>query len=626
MRDNPRNEILTIALLGTPNSGKSTLFNALTGLHQKIANYPGVTVEPSIGSFTFNKTTFTLVDLPGTYSLLPKSPDEEFSTKFIKGEYDDSYPKPNAIVLVIDGTKLEKGLFLFSYLKEINIPVFIVVTMIDSIKASGSVFDDIALERILNVPVIGVVGSKGLGLNTLKETLCNVNSSTEYNGKDQMLADRTIEDRITWSNEIAQKVITNNHPNALSEKIDKYLLHPVLGFLFFLLIIGLFFQSIFSWAEPLMNVVEQGIGGLQTTTDSFFQNAVVNSFVNDGIISGVGSVVIFLPQIIILTLLISLLEDSGYLARAAFLVDRVMGVFGLQGRSFIPLLGSFACAIPGIMSARIIPSYKDRLITILVAPLMTCSARLPIYTLIISAFIPNTKFFGFVGFQVVVLALLYGIGLFSGLLVALVMKKTQSNADITPFLLEFPPYRIPAFKNIAITIWLRTKDFLTTAGTIILGLSMLLWVLTEFPKTNLTSSISSEQAQMIQLENSYAGILGKSIQPIFAPIGFDWKVTVGIIGSFAARETFISFMGQIYSTKDSDSHQPLRDVLRTAITLPTALSILVFYVFALQCMSTVAIIKRETKSWKWSAIAFGYTFLLAYGGSFCTYHLALHFI
>ncbi|MBX7155955.1 MAG: ferrous iron transport protein B [Candidatus Kapaibacterium sp.] len=614
----------TVALVGTPNSGKSTLFNTLTGLHQKIANYPGVTIEPSIGSFYYNSIRFNLIDLPGTYSLAAKSIDEEYTTKFIKGELSPQQPKPDCIVLVIDGTKLEKGLFLYTYLQEYNVPIIIAITMIDSIKAAGSVFDDVTLERLLSTPVVGVVGSKGLGIDTLKEQLVsNVGSTESTNPKLSNV--ENIEERVAWSNNVMQQVIANNHPNVTSERIDKIVLHPKLGLILFTFILAIFFQSIFSWAEPVMNLIEELVALLQGSIDSIVQNGVLHDFISNGIISGVGSVVIFLPQIIILTLLVSILEDSGYLARAAFLVDRIMGIFGLQGRSFIPLLGSFACAIPGIMSARIIPSYKDRLITILIAPLMTCSARLPVYTLLIAAFIPDISFYGFISLQVVVLAMLYTIGLLSGLIIALVLKKTKFRSDITPFLLEFPPYRFPTLKNISISIWIRTKDFLTTAGTIILSMSVMLWVLTEFPKTEAPIGTNPETAQMVQLENSFAGMIGKTIQPVFAPIGFDWKITISVLGSFAARETFISFMGQIYSTKDDTEHQPLRQVLKTSISLPTALSILIFYVFALQCMSTIAIIKRETQSWKWSAFAFAYTFVLAYVGSFCTYHLAIWF-
>jgi ferrous iron transport protein B len=340
------------------------------------------------------------------------------------------------------------------------------------------------------------------------------------------------------------------------------------------------------------------------------------------VIGGVGSVVVFLPQILLLNLLVVLLEESGYLARAAFLVDRAMGLFGLQGRSFIPLLGSFACAIPGIMSARIIPSYRDRLVTIMATPLMTCSARLPVYTLIISALIPAATIGGVFSLQAAVMAGLYVLGAISGLLIALLLKKTMFKGAVVPFLIEFPPYRLPSWKSMWVTVYGRTRDFLTTAGTVILVFSIALWILTELPRTDRSLAASPIQAERIQIEQSYAAQIGRAIQPAFAPLGFDWRITLGVLSSFAARETFVSSMGQIYAADVQENDESLRTVLRSEYPLAVGLSILAFYVYALQCISTIAIMRRETGSWKWPALAFALTFALAYAASFTAYTLA----
>jgi ferrous iron transport protein B len=350
-------------------------------------------------------------------------------------------------------------------------------------------------------------------------------------------------------------------------------------------------------------------------------NDLLRSFVVRGLIGGVGSILVFLPQIIILNVLVTILEECGYLARAAFLVDRAMGVFGLQGRSFIPLLGSFACAIPGIMSARIIPSYRDRMATIMATPLMTCSARLPVYTLLISSVVPAITIAGGFSLQAAVMVGLYVLGALSGLLVALVLKRTMFRGAVVPFMIEFPPYRMPSLRSIGVTMVHRTRDFVTTAGTVILAFSVALWILTELPRAQPDPSMSELQQQQHQLDNSYAADLGRTIQPIFAPLGFDWRITLGVLSSYAARETFVSAMGQIYAADVAESDAPLREVLQERIPLRTGLSILAFYVFALQCISTMAIMKRETGSWKWPALAFGITFAMAYVASLIVYNV-----
>lgn len=610
----------TIAFVGTPNCGKSTLFNLLTGLHQKVGNFPGVTVEPAIGTLKAGKSELLVIDLPGTYSLHPKSRDEELTLAALKG-IEESLPKPDGVVFVIDGTNVEKALFLFSHFAELQIPAIAVVTMIDSIKAQGGTLDDITLEQQLGIPVLTVVGSKGIGVEEIKDQLSRLKEFV----LPRVWSSQPLEtsERYEKARELTQAVLNIRFHDKRTERLDKIFLHPVFGPMVFLVVMALFFQSIFTWANPLMDGIEGIFQWAQDIVTSTVPEGLFQSFLTKGVIAGVGSVLVFLPQILLLNFFIVVLEDCGYLSRAAFLVDRMMGVFGLQGRSFIPLLGSFACAIPGIMSARIIPSEKDRMATMLVAPLMTCSARLPVYTLLISAFVPAMLLGGVVSLQAILLAGLYLLAAVTGLVIAAVFKRTMFRGSKLPFLIEFPPYRLPSIRNLVITVGNRSKEFVKTAGTIILVLSIVLWALTEFPQTSITPGTPPMEAARIQLENSYAGHIGKAIQPMFAPLGFDWKLTIGVIGSFAAREVFVAVMGQLYSADVSAGDEPLRDILAGSISLPAALSVLAFYVFALQCISTIAVLKRETGSWKWPAFAFGYTFLLAYSLSFLVYRLAL---
>ena len=607
-----------IALVGTPNVGKSTLFNELTGLSQKVGNFPGVTVEPMVGTISVENQRLELIDLPGVYGVDPASEDEQLTIDVLSGRHN-VISKPDAILLVVNAQNPEKCFVLFSHLAELGLPIMVVVTMVDSVKAAGGVFDDITLLHELGVNVYPVVGRKGLGVAELRAALV---SGAWRMPKETNLHGSSIEQRFAWSNRLIEKVLTSGAPDALRERLDNVLLHPVWGTLVFWGVMAFFFQAIFSWAQPMMDGIDGWIAALQELVDEQAFDPTVKSLLSKGVIGGVGSVVVFLPQILLLNLLVVLLEESGYLARAAFLVDRAMGLFGLQGRSFIPLLGSFACAIPGIMSARIIPSYRDRLVTIMATPLMTCSARLPVYTLIISALIPAATIGGVFSLQAAVMAGLYVLGAISGLLIALLLKKTMFKGAVVPFLIEFPPYRLPSWKSMWVTVYGRTRDFLTTAGTVILVFSIALWILTELPRTDRSLAASPIQAERIQIEQSYAAQIGRAIQPAFAPLGFDWRITLGVLSSFAARETFVSSMGQIYAADVQESDESLRTVLRLEYPLAVGLSILAFYVYALQCISTIAIMRRETGSWKWPALAFALTFALAYAASFTAYTLA----
>ncbi len=609
----------TIAVVGTPNTGKSTLFNVLTGLQQHVGNYPGVTVEPLLGTVTHDGTSVTLIDLPGTYSLASASEDEKMTVDVLTGVHP-SIPRPNAILFVMNASNPEKCLVLYSQLAALGLPMLVCITMIDTVKAAGGGFDDIAMYHEFGVRILPVVGSKGLGIGDVKAALV-----TEHDARVPTVVvppEATIEERFIWARDVERRFWHHGKQDLRTAALDRVLLHPILGSVIFIVVMVLFFQSIFWWASPLMDGIDAVMSAVRESIATSMGDTLLSSFISNGLIAGVGSVIVFLPQILILNVFITILEECGYLARAAFLVDRFMGLFGLQGRSFIPLLGSFACAIPGIMSARIIPSYRDRMATIMATPFMTCSARLPVYALLISACIPATQLWGVLSVQGVVLTALYVAGALSGLLIALLLKRTMFKGGVVTFLMEFPPYRMPSWKSLWITVYNRSKDFLKTAGTVIVVFSVILWVFTALPRVDVPANTPPLQAAQMQMEGSYAASVGKAIQPLFAPLGFDWKITLGVLSSYAARETFVSAMGQIYAADVSESDVPLRSVLHTTIPLATGLSILAFYVYALQCVSTMAIMKRETGSWKWPAIAFAMTFVLAYTASLLVFTIA----
>lgn len=608
-----------IAFVGTPNCGKTTLFNVLTGMRKKVGNFPGITIEPSLGNVSTGEKSIAILDLPGLYSMLAASLDEELTMQVLQKGHP-SIAQPHGIVFVMDATNIEKSLYLYSQVAELGIPMIIALTMVDGVKARSGVIDDIAIERLTGLSVFPIVGHKGIGLDALKQALLE---DREWNIPNVPPIFEEIRDRVHWSRNTADAVLTIKEPDTVTSRLDSILLHPIGGILSFVIIMAIFFQSIFSWAIPFMDLIESGFSSLQQLALQNLPPGLFSDLIARGLIAGVGSVIVFLPQIIILNVFVVILEDCGYLARAAFLVDRFMGIFGLQGRSFIPLLGSYACAIPGIMSARIIPSHRDRMTTMLIAPLMTCSARLPVYTLIISAFIPPMIIGRFFSLQAIVLAGLYILGGLTGLLVAFVMKKSMFKGDVIPFLIEFPPYRLPSLKSLFVTVSDKALDFLKSAGTVIVALSLVLWFLSAFPRMEFTDSIPEIQQQQMQLEQSYAGQMGKAIAPVFEPIGFDWKLTIGVLGSFAAREVFVSVMGQLYGADTTDSDASLRDTLQQTIPFASALSVLAFYVYALQCISTMGILKRETGSWKWPAFAFVYMFVLAYGFAYIVHAIAL---
>jgi ferrous iron transport protein B len=613
---------LRLGLIGSPNSGKTTLFNALTGMRAKVGNYPGVTVERREGRAVFDRRESVVIDLPGTYSLNAISPDEEVVCRVIDGELEDA---PNALVVVADACSLERSLLVVAQVLRRDTPACLVLTMTDELQARGGYLDIPQLERALGIPVLGVVGHKGIGMDGLRRLLAHPESWS----RPPIPPPESAEDRAAWADSIIASVLAQRPRMSRStEAIDRVLLHPIAGTLLFAAVMVTFFQLIFAWATPAMDLIDAGIGATAGFIHATLPVGFLASFLADGLVAGVGSVVIFVPQIALLFTLLYLLEDVGYMARAAFVVDRLMGRVGLEGRAFVSLLSSYACAVPGIMATRTIPSARDRLVTILVAPLMTCSARLPVYALLIAAFVPATTVWGPFGLQGLTLLALYLLGSIAALVVATVLTRTLLSSDSLPFYMELPPYRMPTARLLVSQVWGSVSAFLRRAGTIILAVSIVLWFLLNFPSSTPPEGADAATASRHALENSFAGRAGHAIEPLVAPLGFDWKISVGLIGSLAAREVIVATLAQVYAA--SDESTSLREAIRADVdprtgrkvfTPATVASLLVFFVFALQCVSTLAIIRRETNGWRWPAFAFGYLLVLAYAASFATHRI-----
>lgn len=619
---------LRLALLGAPNSGKTTLFNALTGSRAKVGNYPGVTVERREGTVLIGRRRARVLDLPGTYSLLPDSPDEEIAVRVATGclPGEDS---PDGLVIVIDGTTLRRGLGLVAQTLALGRPSLLVVTMIDEVRARGGKLDLAALAERLGIPVAGVVGHRGVGLDRLRRWL--EEPDRWPCPAEPPPADDPAE-RFAWVDALVREVTAaETQADLRTQRIDRVLLHPVAGSFVFAAVMVFLFQSIFAWAVPAMDALEQGVGRLGQFSRAVLPAGLLTELWADGILAGVGSVLVFLPQIVLLFTLIHLLEAVGYLGRAAFLVDRILGWVGLQGRCFVSLLSSYACAIPGILSTRSIRSPRERLATILVSPFMTCSARLPVYTLMIAAFVPATTVWGPLGLQGLVMLGLYLLGALTALGSAALLSSTLLRGSPSSFVMELPPYRFPTLRVLVVQVWRSAAAFVKRAGTIILLASILIWGLLAFPRAEPNPALEPEASAQAQLEGSFGGHIGRFIEPAIAPLGFDWKIGVGLVASLAAREIFVSTLAQIYAVGDPEDFEGLRKALRTeqdpgtgrpVYSLATALSILVFFVFALQCTSTIAVMGRETGTWRWPALAFGYMLALAWGASFVTYHVA----
>ncbi|HTM66113.1 MAG TPA: ferrous iron transport protein B [Flavipsychrobacter sp.] len=697
-----------IALVGNPNSGKSSLFNVLTGLNQKVGNFPGVTVDKKTGNCKINESfTAQIIDLPGTYSLYPKSADEQVTYEVLLNR--DNPDRPDLIIVIADAANLKRNLLFCSQIMDLKIPVIIALTMNDIARRKGITIDIEGLERLMGVPVVAINPRKNKGIPQLKKTIAGIHTvSSRPSGKEfidiKALTGDWIEELKAVCNvpgdyqvlhiacnylelgylnaaqriQIAALLDVNSFQKAkvqaeeimqrykkigvlmqqcvveesplkktiMSERIDKVLLHPLYGNVILLIVLFLLFQSIFWLAEYPMNWVEQGFALLSTWLGNVIPDNFLKDLLINGVLAGISGIAVFIPQIMILFGFITILEDSGYMARISFLTDRLMRSVGLNGRSVMPLISGMACAVPAIMAARTIQNRKERFITIMVTPLMSCSARLPVYTILIGLVVPEKRFLIF-NLQGLVLMGLYLLGFFMALVVSWVMNFIVKVKDKTFFLMELPVYRAPRWKNVLITMVEKAKVFVVDAGKVIMVISLLLWALASFGPPGRMNAVKEKYAtaikahpaqteeldrefQTAKLEHSFAGIMGHGIEPFIRPLGYDWKIGIALITSFAAREVFVGTMATLYSVGNADNTDlTLREKMRLArradgspvYTVATGLSLLIFYVFAMQCMSTLAVVKRETRSWKYPLIQFTYMFLLAYVSAFIVFQL-----
>ena len=707
-----------LALVGNPNSGKTTIFNGLTGLHQKVANYPGVTVERKEGRFTGPEgRRWVAIDLPGSYSLSPRTIDEAITRDVLLGRRKDT-PKPDVIGVVVDASNLERNLYQVTQLMELGIPLVVILNMVDVAKRHRRPVDARALAEVLGVPVVETVGYRGEGIAELRAALGRalegalprvvVQVPAAARGPIKSVADELVKSAtvsptasggealrlicdesatedgrsrlspevmaavrrarcelelagIDWRSleadaryhfieSIAAEVIDTSAAAkvTVSERVDGVLTHPVFGPIIFAALMALIFHALYDWSGPMMGWIESLFSWLGALVSAVLPAGILRGLIVDGIIGGVGAVLIFLPQILILFFFIALLEETGYLARAAFIMDKLMSKVGLHGKAFIPLLSCYACAVPGIMATRTIENEKDRLVTIMVAPLMTCPARLPVYTLLIGAFIPATKLFGFWDARGFTLLMLYFLGVAFAILAALVLKKLVLRGRTPALIMEMPSYQLPSLKSVLMTMWQKSRDFVYRAGTVILLMTVILWFALNFPQAEPSvaglqvpkvatedaaavaqaAPVEGEAAVSEQVRYSIAGRLGRLLEPVIRPLGFDWKVGVGLIGAFAAREVFVATMGVVYKVEGAD--EPSRSLKQAMVrdTYPdgspvwtplVAVSLLVFFAIAMQCMATLAVVYRETGGWKWPLIQVGYLSGLAWLLSFIVY-------
>lgn len=696
-----------IILAGNPNIGKTSLFNSLTGLNHKVGNYAGVTVDKVYGNISLpNHITANLIDLPGIYGLYPKSEDELVAHEMLVDPI--AHQNVDVVLFVLDASNLKRNLLLCSQIKDLNHQVVIAMTMMDVAEAKGINIDIDALSEALNIPIIVVNPRSNKGIDNLKSALVNqllhpskptsfraslednlalqeiaqlTHLATPYAALislqqlhlfpsisadskakvEQVLAQKTIAptqlqaedtlDRYTLIDQILKKTVTNTleQKRSITKSLDKILLHPILGYVIMLLVLFVVFQAIFWLASIPMDWIDAGMSSFSSWVGGFLpEGKWYSDLITEGIISGLGGIIIFVPQIAILFFFISLLEDTGYMSRISFLMDRIMKSVGMNGRSVMPLISGMACAIPAVMAARSIRDPKERLITILVTPLMSCSARLPVYTLLIAMFVPSETIMGIFNLQGLIMMLMYLLGIIAALIVAWVLQFIIKKKDQEFFLMELPIYQTPRWENAFITMFEKAKIFVVDAGKVILVLSIALWFLASYGPTEKMDAITqhyenlaeeqggnlnTEQEEALnndKLAQSYAGILGRTIEPAIAPLGYDWKIGIALISSFAAREVFVGTMATLYAVGDvADDDTPLREKMLQAkrkdgtpvYTLATGMSLLVFYAFAMQCISTLAVVKRETKSWKWTLVQLGYLTALAYVGAWVTYHL-----
>jgi ferrous iron transport protein B len=610
---------LRVALAGVPNCGKTALFNALTGARQKVANYAGVTVERKEGAATApDGGKLAILDLPGTYSLRARSPDEAITRDAVLGRLAGE-AAPDVIVCVADATSLRVALRLALELKAAGRPLVLALNMIDIAARQGLDIDVEGLSRDLGAPIVATVAVRRRGVDVLTAAVQAAARSGrpvpptwhEPSSAELRALGREVE-RL-----VKAHVKPPRRPDTWTGRLDSVLLHPVGGLAVLFVLLFVMFQAVFLTTGPVSDLITAGFNWLAGAVGAVLPDGLVKSFICDALISGVGSVLVFLPQILVLFLFIILLEDVGYMARAAFLMDKIMGGAGLHGRAFIPLLSSHACAIPGIMATRVIDQKRDRLTTILVAPLTTCSARIPVYTLIVSAFIPEHKLFGWVSEQGLVMLGLYATGIGSALAVAFVIRKLIWRGASEPFLMELPAYKVPDPWNVARMVWQRGEIFLRRAGTIILSMMVIVWALAKVP-------LPPPGAKGPAIDYSFAGIIGHALQPLLQPIGFSWQMSVALIPGMAAREVAVGALGTVYAVSAGDNNTgALGHTLASHWSLASALAFLAWYVFAPQCASTLGVVKRETNSWKWPAIMFAYMISLAYIAAFITYRTAL---
>jgi ferrous iron transport protein B len=610
-----------VALVGNPNSGKTALFNALTGSRQKVANYPGVTVERKEGlAITPDGVTVRLIDLPGTYSLRARSLDEIVTRDIVLGRLVGE-DVPNLLVCVADSTNLRVALRLALELKRVCRPMILALNMFDIARHRGFEIDVDRLSGELGIPVVASVAVRRGGTSDLLARIDKVirergfpaaESAWSEPNAAQLRATQREADRI-----LDAAVTAPGRPDGFTRRLDRVVLHPVLGLVILLAILFLMFQAVFTWAQAPMDLIKSGFDGLAAWAGAVVPQGWLLSFVRDGVISGVGSVLVFLPQILTLFFFILLLEDFGYMARAAFLMDRIMGGAGLHGRAFIPLLSSFACAIPGIIATRVISSRRGRLATILVAPLMTCSARIPVYTLIIAAFIPARTVFGWLSLQGLLMFGLYTAGIASALGMSWVFNRFLWRREPSePFMLELPDYKRPVLRNIALGLVQRGQIFLKRAGTTIFAMMVVIWFLCSVPP-------APPDAPESAINYSLAARIGQAMEPVLRPVGFNWQIDVALVPGMAAREVAVAALGTVYSIAGADENPgELGRVLTAHWSLATALALLAWYVFAPQCASTLSVVRRETNSWKWTAFLFSYMLALAYVAAFATYQIA----
>jgi len=613
----------SVALVGNPNCGKTALFNLLTGARQKVANYAGVTVERKIGTTRLrNGQSVSVIDLPGAYSLTPATPDEQVTLDVIEGRRAGE-DAPDAIVAVVDATNLRMNLRLVLELRRLGRPMMVALNMADVARAQGLVIDVARLSAELGCPVVETVAVKHDGHEQLLALMERESATAHASSLSAAAAPRSTSAELQKE---VRRILALVEPAALPDtanakrfhhRLDAVVMHPVGGLVILAIVLFLIFQAVFSWANVPMDAIKAAMAGLGEWTTAHMADGPLRSLLVDGVIAGLGSVIVFLPQILILFFFILVLEDSGYLPRAAFLLDNLMGKVGLSGRAFIPLLSSFACAIPGIMATRTIANWKDRLATIMIAPLMTCSARLPVYALLIGAFVPERSIGGF-NLRGLTLFGLYVAGVVSAMAVAWVFKRVWNKSRYQPLMLELPPYRMPGARNLALGLWERAHIFLARVGGIIFALMVVLWFLSSYPAP-------PTDATGPAIQYSIAGWLGQALQHVFAPIGFNWQISIALVPGLAAREVAVGALGTVYSMSAAGGEvaDALSPIIAKGWSLATAYSLLAWYVFAPQCISTLAVVKRETNSWRYPLLMAAYLFALAYAAAFVTYRVTL---